>query len=108
MFVRSNFEWDRRDRRDRSNVDLDLKVLKVFHVDGMGTDFEELFVLRVLLEVPRVRRTLDCRHERGWNLKYASVEVDDNLTDVRGSPREYGYGQPSTSCARLAFRLEVA
>ena len=75
MFVRMG-----RDRGDRSNVDLDLKVLKVFHVDGMGTDFEELFILRVLLEVPRVRRTLDCRHKRGWDLKSASVEVGDNLT----------------------------
>ena len=56
-----------------------LKVLKVFDVDGVGTDFEELLVLRVLLEVPRVRRTLDCRHERCWNLKSVSVEVDVKL-----------------------------
>ena len=45
-----------------------LKVLKVFDEDGVGTDFEELLVLRVLLEVPRVRGTLDGRHERSWNL----------------------------------------
>ena len=55
-----------------------LKVLKVFDVDGVGTDFEELLVLRVLLEVPRVRRTLDCRHERRWNLKSVSVESETN------------------------------
>ena len=55
-----------------------LKVLKVFDVDGVGTDFEELLVLRVLLEVPRVRRTLDGRHERRWNLKSVSVESETN------------------------------
>ena len=56
-----------------------LKVLKVFDVDGVGTDFEELLVLRVLLEVPRVRRTLDGRHERRWNLKSVSVESETNF-----------------------------
>ena len=55
-----------------------LKVLKVFDVDGVGTDFEEFLVFRVLLEVPRVRRTLDGRHERRWNLKSVSVESETN------------------------------
>ena len=73
-----------------------LKVLKVFDVDGVGTDFEELLVLRVLLEVPRVRRTLDCRHERSCNLKSVSVEVKVKLR-----------GELPTSYAWYVFGTEV-
>ena len=69
-----------------------LKVLKVFDVDGVGTDFEELLVLRVLLEVPRVRRTLDCRHERSWNLKSVSVEVEVRLAGKTYDKRGLAFG----------------